>query len=291
MNPDDMNPDPQPGPALLTTVAQVCALPRGARAVVMTMGALHEGHRSLMRAARQRVGDTGIVIVTVFVNPLQFGAGEDFDRYPRQLAADVEACAAEGVDAVFAPNGREMYPHGEPQTRVVPGPLADILEGAVRPGHFGGMLTVVLKLLNICEPDVALFGEKDYQQLALIRRMAADFDLAARIEGVATVREEDGLALSSRNVYLTAEQRGLAVSLSRALDAGQAAAAAGGTGADVLTAAAAELAELTEVDYLELLGPGLESEPAADGQARLLVAARLGPTRLIDNCAITLVAP
>ncbi len=276
------------GTVVLRTVAEVRRLPRGARAVVMTMGALHEGHRMLMRAARRRVGADGVVIVTVFVNPLQFGAGEDFERYPRQLAADVEACAAEGVDAVFAPSAREMYPDGEPQTRVVPGPLGDVLEGAVRSGHFGGMLTVVLKLLNITEPDVALFGEKDYQQLTLIRRMVQDLNLDTTIEGVPTVREPDGLARSSRNAYLSAEQRELALALSRGLRAGQDAAAAGGSADDVLDAAREELGGLPEVDYLELRGPGLEPEPGADGQARLLVAARLGATRLIDNCAITL---
>lgn len=281
-----------PTTEVLTTIAQVRALPRGAaRAVVMTMGALHEGHRMLMRAARERVGEDGTVIVTVFVNPLQFGADEDFERYPRQLAADVEACAEEGVDAVFAPSGREMYPDGEPQTRVVPGPLADVLEGRVRPGHFGGMLTVVLKLLNITAPDVALFGEKDYQQLALIRRMVLDLNVDTSVEGVPTVREQDGLALSSRNVYLSAEQREQALALSRALRAGQRAAAAGGSGADVLAAAAGELAELADrgdLDYLELRGTELEPSPGADGQGRLLVAARLGSTRLIDNCAISL---
>ena len=255
---------------------------------VPTMGALHDGHASLVRAA---ASETDLVVVSVFVNPLQFGAGEDFERYPRQLAADVEACAEEGVDAVFAPSGREMYPDGEPQTRVVPGPLADVLEGRVRPGHFGGMLTVVLKLLNITAPDVALFGEKDYQQLALIRRMVLDLNVDTSVEGVPTVREQDGLALSSRNVYLSAEQREQALALSRALRAGQRAAAAGGSGADVLAAAAGELAELADrgdLDYLELRGTELEPSPGADGQGRLLVAARLGSTRLIDNCAISL---
>lgn len=256
------------------------------RAVVMTMGALHDGHASLIRAARDWVGGEGQVVVTVFVNPLQFGPAEDFERYPRSLSADVEVSAAAGADLVFAPTAATMYPAGEPSTRVLPGPVADELEGAVRPGHFSGMLTVVLKLLSLTAPDAAFFGEKDYQQLVLIRRMAADFNLPAEIVAVPTSREPDGLARSSRNRYLDRDQRRAAVAIPRCLRAGQLAASRGGSAADVLESAGAELAG-QEVDYLELRGPDLESTPAT-GEARLLVAARFGATRLLDNAAILL---
>ncbi len=258
----------------------------GRRAVVMTMGALHEGHASLVRAARAWAGAQGQVLVTVFVNPLQFGPAEDFDRYPRSLPDDVELSGAAGADLVFAPAVTTIYPAGEPSTRVVPGPVADELEGAVRPGHFSGMLTVVLKLLNLTDPDAAFFGEKDYQQLVLIRRMAADFNLAPEIVAVATSREQDGLARSSRNRYLDVDQRQAAFAVPRSLWAGQRAADLGGSAADVLASARAELAGQS-VDYLELRGPGLEPAPAS-GAARLLVAARFGATRLLDNAAIHL---
>ncbi|WP_455353659.1 pantoate--beta-alanine ligase [Streptomyces sp. SYSU K217416] len=189
-------------------------------AVVMTMGALHEGHATLMRAARDRVGRQGRVAVTIFVNPLQFGVGEDLDKYPRTLDADLEVCRRESVDVVFAPSVQEMYPEGEPEVRVTAGTMGERYEGASRPGHFDGMLTVVLKLLNIVSPDTAFFGQKDAQQLALIRRMAKDLNLDAEIVGVPTVREPDGLALSSRNRYLSAAERRTALALSRALFAG-----------------------------------------------------------------------
>lgn len=280
-----MTDTPHQPPALVRTIAELRARPRRHRAVVMTMGALHEGHLSLMRRARELVGADGEVLVTIFVNPLQFGAGEDFERYPRQLAADLAACAGVGVDVVFAPSGADMYPAGEPQTRVLPGPAGQGLEAAQRPGHFGGMLTVVLKLLNITEPDVALFGEKDYQQLVLIRTMVADFNLPVEVVGVATVREEaDHVARSSRNVYLSAEDRRRAGAIPRALAAGREAAADGGDADAVLAAATACLAGL-DVDYLELRAPDLGPVPAT-GPARLLVAARLGSTRLLDNCAV-----
>ncbi|MER5489760.1 pantoate--beta-alanine ligase [Streptomyces sp. NPDC002490] len=191
------------------------------RAVVMTMGALHEGHATLVRAARERVGAGGEVVVTVFVNPLQFGAGEDLDRYPRTLDADVELAAAAGADTVFAPGADEVYPGGEPQVRVTAGPMGDRLEGATRPGHFDGMLTVVAKLLHLTRPDLAFFGQKDAQQLALVRRMARDLDFGVEVVAVPTVREPDGLALSSRNRYLSAVERRTALALSRALFAGR----------------------------------------------------------------------
>ncbi|MEU6927579.1 pantoate--beta-alanine ligase [Streptomyces sp. NPDC046374] len=189
----------------------------GQRAVVMTMGALHEGHASLVRAARERVGADGTVVVTVFVNPLQFGAGEDLERYPRTLDADLALAETAGADAVFAPAVDEVYPGGEPQVRITAGPMGERLEGASRPGHFDGMLTVVAKLLHLTGPDLAFFGQKDAQQLALIRRMVRDLNFPVEIVGVPTVRESDGLALSSRNRYLSAEERHTALALSRAL--------------------------------------------------------------------------
>ncbi|GGZ12535.1 pantothenate synthetase [Streptomyces inusitatus] len=189
----------------------------GRTAVVMTMGALHQGHAALIRAARERVGDDGLVTVTVFVNPLQFGAGEDLDRYPRTLDADLDTAREAGADIVFAPTAATVYPGGEPQVRITAGPMGGLLEGASRPGHFDGMLTVVAKLLHLTRPDLALFGQKDAQQLALIRRMVHDLDFPVEIVGVETVREDDGLALSSRNRYLSPAERKTALALSRAL--------------------------------------------------------------------------
>ncbi|WP_052286798.1 pantoate--beta-alanine ligase [Streptomyces sp. 769] len=208
-----------PEPQLVRTAADLRALPRrsGVRAVVMTMGALHEGHAALVRAARERVGPQGQVVVTVFVNPLQFGAGEDLDRYPRTLDEDVLLAARAGADAVFAPSVDEVYPGGEPQVRVSAGPMGTVLEGASRPGHFDGVLTVVAKLLHLTAPDLAFFGEKDAQQLAVIRRMAADLNFPVEVVGVPTVREADGLARSSRNRYLSGPERRTALALSAAL--------------------------------------------------------------------------
>ena len=260
----------------------------GTVAVVMTMGALHEGHRALMRAARGRAEH---VIVTLFVNPLQFGPTEDFDRYPRTLAADLEICAAEGVDVVFAPGRDEMYPGGEPMVRVNPGAVGELLEGASRPGFFHGVLTVVLKLFLLIRADLAFFGEKDYQQLTVIRLMARDLEVPVQVMGVPTVREPDGLALSSRNRYLSDAERRTALSLSAALRAGVAAAAAG-AGADGSLAAATDvLAGRTDLqlDYLVLTDPDL-GPPPEQGPARLLVAARVGTTRLIDNVGLDLAA-
>lgn len=253
-------------------------------AVVMTMGAFHEGHISLIRRARELVGADGLVTVTIFVNPLQFGPGEDFDRYPRAFEADLEACRTEGVDVVLAPDRAEMYPDGDPSVTVDPGPLAIELEGAARPTHFAGVLTVVAKLLNLTVPSYAVFGEKDYQQLTLIRRMVADLEMPHDIVGAPIVREPDGLAMSSRNVYLSDADRAQALALFRALEAG---AAAGRDGVDaVLAAARAELAGV-DVYYLELRTPDLALAPSS-GEARLLVAARFGTTRLIDNRAVRL---
>ncbi|MEV0267154.1 pantoate--beta-alanine ligase [Hamadaea sp. NPDC050747] len=252
----------------------------GRVAVVMTMGALHDGHAALLREARKQAD---FVIATIFVNPLQFGPNEDFQRYPRTLDADLEICRAEGVDLVFAPTPDVMYPDGDPAILIDPGPLGTELEGAVRPGHFAGVLTVVCKLLHLTAADAAFFGEKDYQQLTLIKAMARTLDLDVEIIGVPTVREPDGLALSSRNRYLSADERTLALALSRALRAGAQAAL---SGADVLAAAGAELTAV-DADYLELRAPDLGPAPRT-GEARLLVAARVGTTRLIDNTHIHL---
>ncbi|WP_330459104.1 pantoate--beta-alanine ligase [Streptomyces sp. NBC_00820] len=307
----------------------------GRTAVVMTMGALHEGHAALIRAARERVGDQGFVIVTVFVNPLQFGAGEDLDRYPRTLDADLKTAEQAGADVVFAPSADEVYPGGEPQVRLSAGPMGERLEGTSRPGHFDGMLTVVAKLLHLTRPDVALFGQKDAQQLALIRRMARDLNFGVEIVGVPTVREEDGLALSSRNRYLSPEERHTALALSRALFAGRdrhaaqealrararevpstharaealsaigesraaadahaVATAVPGGPATVRAAARQVLDEAARIDpplrldYLALVDPSdfTEIGDAFDGEAVLVVAARVGATRLIDNIPLT----
>lgn len=253
-------------------------------AVVMTMGALHAGHVALVRTARELVGADGLVIVTIFVNPLQFGPGEDFEKYPRTFEADVRVCRAEGVDVVFAPDRAELYPGGDPQVTVDPGPLAAELEGAVRPAHFAGVLTVVAKLLNLTVPTFAVFGEKDYQQLTLVRQMVTDLEMPYEIVGVPTVREPDGLALSSRNRYLSDAERKQAVGLSRALDAGAAAAPNGPEA--VVAAARAEAGDLV-LDYLELRDPAL-GPPPARGKARLLIAGRVGSTRLIDNRPVEL---
>ena len=190
------------------------------------MGALHAGHRALLRSARAAAGPSGSVIVSIFVNPLQFRPGEDLDRYPRTLDDDLAMCAQEGVRAVFAPSAAEMYPGGPPRVTVDPGPAGQVFEGEFRPGFFGGVLTVVLKLFHLVRPDVAVFGEKDAQQLALVRRLVADTDLGLAIEPVPIVRDPDGLATSSRNRYLSVADRELALTLPRALRAGQARAAA-----------------------------------------------------------------
>jgi pantoate--beta-alanine ligase len=260
---------------IVTTREALATAPRkGKTAVVMTMGALHEGHASLIRAARAQA-DT--VLVTIFVNPLQFAPNEDFDRYPRTLESDLAIAEAEGADIVFTPTAAVMYPDGEPSVRVNPGPLGEILEGASRPGFFHGVLTVVLKLLHLTQPDLAYFGEKDYQQLTLIRAMCRDLDLPVEIVGVPTVREPDGLALSSRNRYLTPVEREAALTLSRALRSGS------------LDAGLALFVGTSDVklDYLVVTDPQLGPAPA-HGPARMLVAAWVGSTRLIDNAPLEL---
>jgi pantoate--beta-alanine ligase len=274
-------------PAVVETVADLRRLRDdlpGPVALVPTMGALHEGHRTLVRAARQRAAS---VVVSVFVNPTQFGPGEDFDRYPRTWDADLAALAAEGADLVFHPGVEDVYPPGSVGVTVDPGPLGSVLEGAVRPGHFAGVLTVVAKLFGLVRPDLALFGEKDYQQLTLIRAMARELAMGVEVVGVPTVREDDGMALSSRNRYLDPEQRAASAAISAALRAG---AAAGPDGGDAVLRAARSVLSAEPsllLDYLELTDPDLGPVPTA-GAARLLIAARAGTTRLLDNSALQL---
>jgi pantoate--beta-alanine ligase len=264
-------------------LADARAAMRGRVAVVMTMGALHDGHRALMRLARAAADH---VVVTIFVNPLQFGPNEDLAKYPRTFDADVERCEAEQVDLVFAPTPDVVYPE-EALVRVSAGRLGEVLEGRTRPGHFDGVLTVVAKLLHLTAPHVAFFGQKDAQQLALIRRMVRDLDFDVEVVGVPTVREPDGLALSSRNVYLSPGERDAALALSRALRAGQAAAPHGPDA--VRNAANAVLVEeeRLRLDYLALVDPDtLEELDRSHEEALLAVAAWSGSTRLIDNVTI-----
>jgi pantoate--beta-alanine ligase len=282
---------------LVTTKAEFAAfragLSVGPVVLVPTMGALHHGHRVLLRRARDIAGRHGTTVVTVFVNPLQFGAGEDFGRYPRTMDADLAVCAEEGVAVVFAPSPEEMYP-SPPLIRVDPGPVGQLLEGQSRPGFFTGVLTIVLKLFEVVRPDVAVFGQKDAQQLALVRQMAADLDLGVDIAGVPIVRDPDGMAVSSRNAYLSPAERSTAVALSRGLAAGAEAASSGpaavlGAAQAVLDKAAAADPPLM-LDYLELVNPVTFTRVGddAEGPALLLVAARSGTTRLIDNTPVEL---
>jgi pantoate--beta-alanine ligase len=262
----------------------------GPLALVPTMGALHEGHLTLVREAKRRAAH---VAVSIFVNPRQFGAGEDLDAYPRQLARDSALLEAEGVSLLWAPTAAAMYPPGY-ATNVAVGGVSDGLCGASRPGHFDGVATVVCKLFNQVRPDLALFGEKDWQQLAVIRRMARDLDLVRprvdAIVGVATVREPDGLALSSRNAYLTADQRAQVAVLPRAMRDAITAIVKGTPIADSISAlqAALRAGGFTSVDYAEVRDADSLAPVAALGEApaRLFVAARIGGTRLIDNMAV-----
>jgi pantoate--beta-alanine ligase len=263
--------------------------------LVPTLGALHHGHRVLLRRARDIAGPEGSVLVSIFVNPLQFGEAEDLDRYPHTLDDDVRVCAEEHADLIFAPTDSSViYPRPQLIT-VDPGPLGQRLEGESRPGHFAGVLTVVLKLFQLTAPDVAVFGEKDAQQLALVRRMAADFDLGIEITAVPTVRDDDGLAISSRNRFLSGPERRTALLIPAALRAGREA-APGGLGA-VLKAAGDVLGQPTapplHLDYLVLADQETFQSVPEDftGDARLLVAARVGATRLIDNTPLRLGGP
>lgn len=249
-------------------------------ALTPTLGALHEGHLAHVSRAGELAD---IRVVSIFVNPTQFSVAADLERYPRTLEADVEKLA--GVDYVFAPSVEEMYPAGPTETKVTAGKVGSLYEGASRPGHFDGVLTVVAKLLSIVTPDVATFGQKDAQQLFLVKRMVADLNLPVRIETIETVREPDGLALSSRNRFLSASERRAARTLSAALDA---AASAGSSGIDATIAAAqgALMGEpLVELDYLKIVNPKtfLPVDDDYRGPAIAIVAAQLGSTRLIDN--------
>lgn len=253
-------------------------------ALVPTMGYLHEGHLSLLDRARERAE---WVAMSIFVNPLQFGPTEDLDRYPRDLERDLALAGGRGVDLVFTPAADEMYPNGEPKVSVVPDrSLEDHLDGASRPGHFRGVLTVVAKLFGIVAPDVAVFGQKDFQQALLIRRMVADLDMPVEVDVAPIVREADGLAMSSRNVYLSSEERSRALALSRAVERCRALFAAGETDGDALRAAVRSALEVpgVEVDYAEVVDPAtLEPVRHAAPGAVCAVAARVGRTRLIDN--------
>ncbi|HVQ17910.1 MAG TPA: pantoate--beta-alanine ligase [Actinomycetes bacterium] len=265
-------------------------------AVVMTMGALHAGHAELIRQARRRAR---VVIVTDFLNPLQFAPGEDLAKYPRTLDADLQLCAAEGVDVFFAPTPDVVYPAGEPMTIVSAGPVGDVLEGNSRPGHFDGVLTVVAKLLHLTGADLAYFGQKDAQQLWLIAQMVKDLDFPVEVVAVPTVRDDDGVALSSRNIYLDGAARAAARSLNQALRAGRKAAEGGAS--SVSKAARHVLDEQPEIrtDYVELVDPvsfatiGAHGDDDADQpcDALLLLAAFVGTTRLIDNMRIQLGVP
>ena len=285
-------------PVLARTRAELAAQRAGMAGPVVlvpTMGALHAGHERLLSAARTLAGPRGSVIVSIFVNPLQFGPNEDLDRYPRTLDEDLAMCTREGAQLVFAPSVAEMYPGGKPEVTVDPGPAGQLFEGHFRPGFFGGVLTVVLKLLHLTGPAIAVFGQKDAQQLALVRRMVTDLNLDVVIEPVPTVRDADGLATSSRNRYLSAADRTVALTLPRALRAGQARAAEGfGDAAAILSAARGVLdAEpALAVDYVAVVDPGTFESAGTrpPGPALLVAAARVGGTRLIDNVPVVLAA-
>ncbi len=252
-------------------------------AVVPTMGALHDGHLALIRHARARAD---VVILTIFVNPTQFGPKEDLSRYPRDEAGDLAKARPAGIDLAFCPAAEAMYPAGS-QTFVEVRELQQPMCGASRPGHFAGVATIVAKLFHITRPHLAVFGEKDYQQLAIIRRMVRDLDFDLEIQGVPIVREADGLALSSRNAYLSAEQRNAALSLSRGLAAAEAAFKSGERSAPALLAAARapiETESLARIDYVELRDADeLTSLERVERNAVLAMAAFVGTTRLIDN--------
>jgi pantoate--beta-alanine ligase len=273
-------------PVVATTLEELAdarADQPGPVGLVPTMGALHEGHAALLRFAR---ADCASVVATIFVNPLQFGPGEDFERYPRTLDADLDLCGGEGVDLVFAPSTAVMYPTGDPLVRIDPGPLGQRLEGESRPGHFAGMLTVVAKLLTLTRPDRAYFGEKDYQQLVLITRMVADLNLGVGITGVPIVRDDDGLARSSRNRYLSDDERRAATVIPRAIAAGRTAAHRAGGADDVRRAVLAllETEPLVRLDRLDLVDASDLRPLTRHAPGRLLIAAFVGSTRLIDNC-------
>ena len=251
--------------------------------LVPTMGALHEGHLALCTEA-SRLAD--VVVVSIFVNPLQFNRPDDFAAYPRPIDDDLAICRSHGVDAVYAPTAADMYPAGF-QTHVQPGALADVLEGAQRPGHFRGVTTVVAKLFGAARPHLAVFGEKDFQQLTIVRRMVADLDMGLEVVGLPTVREGDGLAMSSRNRRLTAPQRTAAVCVPRSLDAVQRAIAGGETDAARLTAVGRTVVDaepLARFEHLELVDPdALTPVTQVIGATQAVIAVWFGDVRLIDN--------
>jgi pantoate--beta-alanine ligase len=257
----------------------------GTIALVPTMGALHAGHMALIAEARRRADH---VVVSIFVNPTQFGPKEDLSRYPRREASDAQMLEAGGAAILWAPDVATMYPNG-PEITVRAGSVGDVLDGAARPGHFDGVATVVARLFDQVRPDVALFGEKDYQQLVVVRQMVRDLALPVEIVGVPTQRDADGLAFSSRNVYLTDEERVASRALPRALGEAAAALQTGNEAAPILAAARDRLARagFDPIDYLDLRdAETLEPLGRLDRPARLLAAARLGTTRLIDNLPV-----
>jgi pantoate--beta-alanine ligase len=277
-------------PLVIRTPAEMSAWARAARgrgqriAFVPTMGALHEGHVTLLREGRRR-GDK--LALSIFVNPTQFGPHEDLARYPRDLPGDLRKAASAGTDVAFVPEAADMYPPGH-QTIVEVRELARGLDGQFRPGHFAGVATVVAKLFNIVAPDVALFGEKDFQQLAIVRRMVADLSMPIEIAGIPTVREPDGLAMSSRNAYLSPADRSRALSLSRALFAARDRVVAGERDAAALLEPARAALDVDRLDYLALCDAGTLAPIARiDRPAVLLVAAFIGRTRLIDNVVMS----
>jgi pantoate--beta-alanine ligase len=281
-------------PAVANTIAHARAAVAQARGrglsvgLVPTMGALHAGHASLIRTAR---AETGFVVVSVFVNPTQFGPGEDFSRYPRTWEADLKVCAAEGVDVVFAPEAAALYPPGF-CTHVEVRGLQDVLCGASRPGHFRGVATVVLKLFNIIQPDVAYFGQKDAQQVRIIGQMVRDLDVPVRLQICPIVREPDGLALSSRNRYLDPNQRRQAVVLSRALATARRWIEAGERDARVVRRGLAGMVQETPeavLDYAAVVDAAtLKPLERLHGEVLLALAVKFGATRLIDNTLIQL---
>lgn len=282
-------------PTVVTTIAELrselasrAAGGTGATvALVPTMGALHDGHLALVERAVE-LADT--VVVSIFVNPLQFGPDEDLSTYPRDLEADLDALEPFDVAFVFAPTASEMYPKGAAQVHVIGGPVAELFEGRTRPGHFDGVLTVVSKLLNIAQPDVVLFGQKDAQQVFLVRQLVDDLNFPTKVEIVETVRADDGLALSSRNRYLNGDERRAAVAISRALEA---ASSGADRGIDAVLAAAQSVfmdERLVKLEYLKVVNPKtfLPVDDGYRGPVRVLIAARVGSARLIDNDAIYL---
>jgi pantoate--beta-alanine ligase len=257
----------------------------GTLALVPTMGALHEGHMALISEAKNRADN---VAASIFVNPTQFGKGEDYGRYPRQERTDAQMLGDAGCDLLWTPSVNDIYPDGFSTTVGVAG-VSERWEGEARPGHFNGVATVVARLLLSVRPDIALFGEKDFQQLAVIRRMAADLSLPVQIVGIPTVREPDGLALSSRNAYLLPEERQLALALPRALEAARAAILGGSAVDQVLDEARQSLRDsgFSRIDYFALVdATTLEPLEVAKGKMRLIAAAIIGTTRLIDNIAV-----